>query len=194
MDRHRRADGLLQAAPRAAAPLAGLDGEPDTTRASAVRRADALADLVSQVLRHGDLPSSRGARPHLIVTVTQQSFTNGRGLGITTTGEHLSAAAVRRISCDADVTAIRLDTNGVPLSMGRTRRTVSPQQWLALIVRDRGCVFPNCPATGLVVCDAHHLRHWINHGPTDLENLALVCGRHHDAIHHGGWDIQMSNT
>jgi hypothetical protein len=72
------------------------------------------------VLRHGDLPASRGARPHLIVTVTDQQFANGRGLGITATGEHLCAAAVRRISCDADLTAIRLDTNGVPLSMGRT--------------------------------------------------------------------------
>jgi hypothetical protein len=170
------------------APQPGPDGEPDR-RDAAVRRADALADLVALVLRHGDLPTSRGARPHLIVTITQQSFSNGRGLGITATGEHLSTAAVRRISCDADLTAIRLDTNGVPLSMGRTRRTVSPQQWLALIVRDSGCVFPNCdrPAAW---CDAHHVRHWIEGGPTDLENLALVCGRHHDAIHHGGWDVE----
>ncbi|HEX3828088.1 MAG TPA: HNH endonuclease signature motif containing protein, partial [Sporichthyaceae bacterium] len=39
-------------------------------------------------------------------------------------------------------------------------------------------------------CDAHHLRHWADGGPSDLENLALVCGRHHDAIHHGGWDVE----
>ncbi len=172
------------------APRPGPDGETDT-RSPAVRRADALADLVSQVLRHGDLPSSRGARPHLIVTVTQQSFTNGCGLGITATGEHLSAAAVRRISCDADVTAIRLDTNGVPLSMGRTRRIVSPQQWLALVIRDRGCVFPNCdrPAPW---AQAHHVIHWSQGGPTDLSNLCLVCDRHHDAIHTGGWDVEMA--
>ena len=107
------------------APQTGPDGEPDR-REAPVRRADALVDLVAMVLRHGDLPTTRGARPHLIITVTEQSFTNGRGLGITATGEHLSAAAVRRNSCDADLTAIRLDTNGVPLSMGRTRRTVSP--------------------------------------------------------------------
>ncbi|HEX3826283.1 MAG TPA: DUF222 domain-containing protein, partial [Sporichthyaceae bacterium] len=170
------------------APQPGPDGEPDR-RDAAVRRADALADLVALVLRHGDLPASRGARPHLIITITQQSFTNGRGLGITATGEHLSTAAVRRLSCDADLTAIRIGTNGVPLSMGRTRRTVSPQQWLALVVRDSGCVFPNCdrPAAW---CDAHHVRHWIEGGPTDLENMVLVCGRHHDAIHHGGWDVE----
>jgi hypothetical protein len=126
------------------APRPGVDGEPDR-RDPAVRRADALADLVELVLRHGDLPTSRGARPHLIITVTGQTlFGDGTGLGLTATGEHLSAAAVRRISCDADLTAIRLDTNGVPLSMGRTRRTVSPQQWLALVARDKGCVFTDC--------------------------------------------------
>jgi hypothetical protein len=172
------------------APQPGLDGEPDR-RDAAVRRADALADLVAMVLRHGDLPTSRGARPHLIVTVTGQAFTAGKGLGITATGEHLSAAAVRRISCDADLTAIRLDANGVPLSMGRSRRTVSPQQWLALVVRDSGCVFPNCdrPAAW---CDAHHVRHWADGGPSNLENLALLCSRHHDSVHHQGWDIEMA--
>jgi hypothetical protein len=172
------------------APRPGIDGEPDR-RDPSLRRADALADLVDLVLRHGDLPTSHGTRPHLIITVTGQTLFDGKGLGLTATGEHLSAAAVRRNACDADLTAIRLDTNGVPLSMGRTRRTVTPQQWQALVVRDRGCVFPNCerPAAW---CDAHHLRHWTDHGPTDLENLALVCGRHHDAIHHAGWDIEIA--
>jgi hypothetical protein len=182
---------LLQAALEPfLAPRPGPDGEKDT-RSPAVRRADAMADLVSQVLRHGELPRPRGARPHLVVTVTEPVLRNGRGLGITATGEHLSAAAVRRMSCDADVTAIRLDTNGVPLSMGRSRRIVSPQQWVALVVRDRGCVFPNCdrPAGW---CDAHHVRHWADDGPSDLENLALLCGRHHDAVHRSGWDIEMA--
>ncbi|HEX3825861.1 MAG TPA: DUF222 domain-containing protein [Sporichthyaceae bacterium] len=182
---------LLQAALEPlTAPHPGPDGQKDI-RSPAVRRADALADLVAQVLRHGDLPSSRGARPHLIVTVTQHAFTNGHGLGITATGEHMSAAAVRRISCDADLTAIRLDTDGVPLSMGRTRRIVSAQQWLALVVRDSGCVFPDCtrPAPWT---QAHHIVHWSQGGPTDLSNLCLVCDRHHDAIHSGGWDVEIA--
>jgi hypothetical protein len=173
------------------APQTGADGQKDT-RDPAVRRADALVDLVSMVLRHGDLPTSRGARPHLIVTVPEQTMTNGRGLGITASGDYLSAAAVRRISCDADVTAIRLDTNGVPLSMGRIRRIVSPQQWSALVVRDSGCVFPDCTRPAAWT-QAHHIVHWSQGGPTDLENLALLCDRHHDAVHHGGWDIEMAD-
>ena len=75
--------------------------------------------------------------------------------------------------------------------MGRTRRIVSPQQWLALVIRDRGCVFPNCdrPAPWT---QAHHIVHWSQGGPTDLSNLCLVCDRHHEAIHTGGWDIEMA--
>jgi hypothetical protein len=182
---------LLQAALEPlSAPRPAEDGTKDT-RCPALRRADGLLDLVSVALRHGELPVSRGARPHLIVTITDQALRSDRGLGITASGEHLSNAAVKRISCDAELTAIRLDTNGVPLSMGRTRRTVSPQQWLALVARDKGCVFPDCTRPPGWT-QAHHLKHWIQHGPTDLENLALLCGHHHDTIHHQDWEIVMA--
>jgi hypothetical protein len=182
---------LLQAALEPlSAPRPAEDGAKDT-RSPALRRADGLVDLVAMTLRHGELPISRGARPHLIVTITEPALRSDRGLGITASGEHLSNAAVKRISCDADLTAIRLDTNGVPLGMGRTRRTVSPQQWLALVARDKGCVFTDC-ARPPGWTQAHHLKHWIQHGPTDLENLALLCSHHHDTIHHQGWQIVMA--
>ena len=48
--------------------------------------------------------------------------------------------------------------------------------------------FPGCdrpPAW----CEAHHLRHWLHGGPTDLANLALVCRAHHRAVHEGGWQL-----
>ena len=75
-----------------------------------------------------------------------------------------------------------------PLEVGRTIRVVSAGQRAALVVRDGGCVFPGCtrpPAW----CDAHHLRHWLHGGPTDLANLALVCRAHHRAVHEGGWRL-----
>ena len=42
--------------------------------------------------------------------------------------------------------------------------------------------FPGCtaPATW---CDAHHLRHWVDGGPTDLTNGTLLCERHHTIVH-----------
>ena len=65
---------------------------------------------------------------------------------------------------------------------------MSPAQRAAGAVRDRGGVFPDCDRP-LAWCDAHHLWHWINGGPTDLDNLALLCRAHHRTVHDGGWQL-----
>jgi hypothetical protein len=75
-----------------------------------------------------------------------------------------------------------------PLNLGRATRVVQPAQRMALAVRDRGCVFPGCDRP-LAWCDAHHLWHWVDGGPTDLDNLALLCRAHHRAVHEGGWQL-----
>ena len=75
-----------------------------------------------------------------------------------------------------------------PLEVGRTSRVVTAAQRAALIVRDGGCAVAGCdrpPAW----CEAHHLVHWLHGGPTDLDNLALVCRAHHRAVHEGGWRL-----
>jgi hypothetical protein len=75
-----------------------------------------------------------------------------------------------------------------PLNLGRATRVVQPAQRMALAVRDRGCVFPGCDRP-LSWCDAHHLWHWVDGGPTDLDNLALLCRAHHRTVHEGGWQL-----
>jgi hypothetical protein len=75
-----------------------------------------------------------------------------------------------------------------PLEVGRATRVVQPAQRAALAVRDRGCVFPGCDRP-LAWCDAHHLHHWVEGGPTDLDNLALLCRAHHRTVHEDGWQL-----
>ena len=75
-----------------------------------------------------------------------------------------------------------------PLDVGRATRVVQPAQRSALAVRDGGCVFPGCDRP-LAWCDAHHLRHWLDGGPTDLANLALLCRAHHRRVHEEGWQL-----
>jgi hypothetical protein len=75
-----------------------------------------------------------------------------------------------------------------PLDVGRASRVVTPAQGSALAVRDGGCVFPDC-ARPLAWCEGHHLIHWLDGGPTDLINLALLCRAHHRAVHEGGWQL-----
>jgi Domain of unknown function (DUF222) len=75
-----------------------------------------------------------------------------------------------------------------PLEVGRATRVIAPAQRAALAVRDQGCVFPDCDRP-LAWCDAHHLWHWVDGGPTELGNLALVCREHHRQVHEGGWQL-----
>jgi hypothetical protein len=75
-----------------------------------------------------------------------------------------------------------------PLDVGRTSRVITPAQRSALAVRDGGCVFPDCDRP-LAWCEGHHVLHWLDGGPTDLGNLALLCRTHHRAVHEGGWRL-----
>ncbi|PYN95241.1 MAG: hypothetical protein DMD89_19975, partial [Candidatus Rokuibacteriota bacterium] len=56
----------------------------------------------------------------------------------------------------------------------------------ALNHRDRGCRFPGC---GVRFGQGHHIRHWAHGGPTTLSNLALLCRRHHRAVHEEGYEV-----
>ena len=46
---------------------------------------------------------------------------------------------------------------------------------------------------GLGWADAHHIWHWADGGPTNLNNLDLLCGHHHDLIHHTPWTVTITN-
>ena len=70
-----------------------------------------------------------------------------------------------------------------PLWLGRTARTATKAQWLALVARDRTCRHPGCSRPPSW-CDAHHLAEWqADHGSTDLDNLVLLCWQHHADLH-----------
>ncbi|MEQ8717981.1 MAG: HNH endonuclease signature motif containing protein, partial [Acidimicrobiales bacterium] len=70
------------------------------------------------------------------------------------------------------------------LDLGQRTRTPPPAMWDALVARDRCCTEPDC-TTPAEWCDAHHIVHWANGGPTSLANLTLLCRRHHTALHNG---------
>ena len=100
----------------------------------------------------------------------------------------LSQDALTRIACDADINLALLGPTGDLLYQGRTCRFPTVAQSRALVVRDRGCVFPGCDRPPSK-CQAHHLLFWGDLGPTDIDNLALVCGFHHMVIHDQHWQL-----
>ena len=160
-------------------------GPSDDHRTSGQRRADALAELSRQHLDRGRSAVSGGERPHLNVLVDLETLELARGsLSELVSGAVLHPEAVRRLACDAGVSRIITMGPSQILDVGRTTRTVSGPTRRALMIRDRGCRFDGCdrPAPW---CDAHHVIHWADGGPTSLENLVLLCRSHHRMVHEG---------
>ncbi|WP_236254028.1 HNH endonuclease signature motif containing protein [Rhodococcus sp. NKCM2511] len=102
----------------------------------------------------------------------------------------ISRSLAELVTCDADLTPVIVDGNGVPLALGRTTRLASDDQRIALTIRDRCCVMCGRPAQW---CQAHHMKFWEHGGRTDLNNLALVCGECHRLVHHGDWHLFMGD-
>jgi hypothetical protein len=160
--------------------------DPTDTRTPGQRRADALTQLCADHLASGDSPISGGFRPQVTVTASYETLlglVGGTGCETEDCGL-LSPETARRILCDAAVTRLIFGPDGVPLDVGRTARVVPPQIRRALNTRDKGCVIPGCQSRPRY-CDAHHVIHWLFGGDTKLENLCLLCARHHTMVHDG---------
>ena len=101
-------------------------------------------------------------------------------------GPILSDADRQYLLCDATC-EVWFERDGQPIGAGRTTRTINRRLRRALEHRDRCCSVPGCGATrGL---HAHHIKHWENGGPTELNNLVLLCPYHHRLHHTGGITI-----
>jgi len=113
------------------------------------------------------------------------------GLADTTDGTQLTTDQLLRIADEANIWPTIINQNGVPLALGRTQRLASKGQTMALIARDAGCSFPGCTHPPQW-CDRHHILDWILGGPTDLDNLTLLCRYHHTHFLQKGWACRIN--
>jgi hypothetical protein len=105
-------------------------------------------------------------------------------------GTHATKVFAKLLLCSGFIRRVVLDpATGKVVDVGRRQRRFTRRQWRALVVRDGGCAFPGCDRKPKW-CDAHHLKPWEDHGPTDLDNGCLLCRRHHTMVHHGGWQLE----
>ncbi|AEQ05669.3 Hypothetical protein CpMEX30_0110 [Corynebacterium pseudotuberculosis] len=96
----------------------------------------------------------------------------------TNTDIELSPLDLLMLGLREDLFACLMDKQGIPLQLGRSKRTASIYQRLALVAREAVCSHPNCEQSASN-CDVHHLIAWFDGGRTDLENLTLLCRHHH---------------
>jgi hypothetical protein len=155
----------------------------DDHRTPAQRRADALGEICRQWLDSSDRPVIGGERPHVTVTVSADAMREAEGgpSELDHTGP-IDPRAVRRLACDASIRRVVMAGPSEPLDVGRRTPLVTPAMRRAVIVRDRHCRFPGCDRPH-AWCDAHHVVHWADGGPTALPNLLLLCRRHHRMVH-----------
>lgn len=137
------------------------------------RRADALTELAlsgapkTQLMLHADLTSLQG-------------LADGATLHLDA-GPSIPPGLAQRLICDCEITL-------AGLNLGRSVRLPTPRQRKAVEQRDgRVCSMPGCARVhGL---QAHHIRHWTRGGPTDLDNLTLLCHFHHRLFHDDSWTM-----
>jgi hypothetical protein len=150
------------------------------------QQADALALLAETALHHGIDPGAPGERYQVVVHVEAAVLADPEapGQALLEGGVRVSAETSQRLACDASRVVMRHDAEGRLLEVGARTRTIPPALRRALQHRDRGCRFPGC---GVRFGQGHHIRHWAQGGPTTLSNLALLCRRHHRAVHEEGY-------
>ena len=150
-------------------------------------RVEALLDLAGASLVSVDEPRRKRAR--LVVHVDAAALcADDRGRSELEDGPLISPETARRLGCDADVMA-QIERDGLPVSVGRSRRSVPPALRRLLEARDdRTCCFPGCESRRHL--EAHHRQHWAHGGETSLENLVLLCYQHHRIVHEGGYTVE----
>jgi hypothetical protein len=160
-------------------PLARKSG-PDDDRCLEQRNADALVELAS----------GGGSQAQIQVTSSLETLMALAGAPAAEM-EHclpVSSKTIERLACDSSLARVLLNSESQVIDVGRSKRVVSEPGRRALAARDGHCLWTKCdrPASRSA---AHHLVHWIHGGTSDLDNLILLCHRHHRMVHEGGWQI-----
>lgn len=199
-----REDAAAERGGGSAGPLAASEpsgsAEPSPARGGDARtvpsptNAESFAALSDAALARPPTGLAGGDRYQVLVHVDSSTLATdepgasvaGPGRCAISDGPGIAAETARRLACEASLVTL-VERDGEPFSVGRRRRSVPPSIRRALNARDGRCQFPGCERHRFV--DAHHIRHWAKGGETSLDNLVLLCRRHHRLVHEGGYSL-----
>ena len=181
--------------------------DPDGTitgwdeRGPSQRRADAIG-LISTLSLTG-AGTTGGEPPRIVVHTTADQLLalsqgttpdqrTAAGRAWATSNAFITPTTLERFGCSAVFERVLLAPTGAVLNLGRTTRLATPAQRRALAARDKGCIIPSCPRPPHQ-CDAHHITPWAQGGLTNIDQLALLCTPHHNAVHAGHHHITIKD-
>ena len=179
-------DGRLPAAQGAAVTkaLEEIAGRLVPGEEEGITREQRQADALVKLAKGAAGETSR--KPLLVIHTSTEALLDDAGGSEIEGAGAVHPEVVRRIACDARLQMVLHDPTGATVGIGHTARNIPDWLRREVIRRDRGCAF--CGTMRFVEC--HHVVPWPD-GPTDLRNLVLLCGFHHDLVHEGGWRVAL---
>ncbi|WP_156744304.1 HNH endonuclease signature motif containing protein, partial [Mycobacterium sp. 1164985.4] len=177
-----------------------LDGEPtdeqirNDTRTTGKRNHDALLALCKRMLTTQPTGTINGLPANVVITVSLTDLEKGTGHGLTAGGTRLPIADVLKFAAHSRPWLALFDGKGLPLHLGRARRTATLAQRLMLLAKHRGCTMPGCSASAYRSQVHHANQDWKDGGRTDIEDLTLACGPNNRMVETAGWTTRNRPT
>ena len=148
-------------------------------------RSQRYAAAAVEMARRSSAATDEGpaARKPQIIAIVDVPALEGdpEGLAELDDGTPVTQQLLSQWLCDCTLARVVLAGRSIVLDSGFLIYTPSPGQRRALTARDRGCIVPGCRRKARW-CQAHHVNPFPN-GPTNLNNLVLLCHRHHKHVH-----------
>jgi hypothetical protein len=173
------------------------DEEPDADR----RNADALLALTiggagpSKRQPEGSTTAEASTdtdpdRATVVVHVDLDALSHGDRCAEIAGGPVIAPEIASEMLCDCNLQVVCHDAMDRAVGISHESRIVP--RWLRrqLMRRDRACTFPGCNEKRYL--QAHHIVWWENGGPTQLDNLTMVCHHHHKLVHREGWSVVLN--
>ena len=150
------------------------------------RRADALGQLITRQSSDGGKEQPQGTT--LLLMADYDLVDNKLGNPHMADGTPLPASEFHKLACDADILCgLFREADTEPLWLGSTSRHPNLALRAALEARDGGCIGCRIEPEW---CISHHIVEWQHGGPTQPDNLVLLCHSCHDKVHHNNWAVE----
>ena len=150
------------------------------------RRADALERLITRTISADGSEQPQGTT--LLLMADYDLVDDKLGRPRLADGTPLPPNEFHRLACDADILCgLFKEASTEPIWMGSTSRHPNFALRAALEARDGGCI--GCRKEP-EWCVSHHIVEWQHGGPTQPDNLVLVCHDCHQKVHHRNWTVE----
>ncbi|MGB3485444.1 MAG: DUF222 domain-containing protein [Mycobacterium sp.] len=170
-----------------------IEGEPTEeqkkadTRSPGRRHHDALIVACRRILTTMPGQTINGLPANIVIVVDLKDLEKGVGQGITAGGTLIPIPDLLRMAAHSRPWLALFDDHGVPLHLGRSRRTATQAQRLMLLAKHHGCTMPGCRASGYRSQIHHANKDWKDGGQTNIEDLTLACGPDNRMVDTTGW-------